>query len=71
MITGGFEDTEAYSGAGCTLSLEHMAIDNIHEVRSSFFKLYKACFAKVLNRSWSHHVAKSRWLEHLCSIMKA
>jgi len=68
---GGFEDVDAYSGEGFELSLEHMAIDNIHEVRSSFFKLYKCCSEKAHKRSWSHHVAKSRWLEHLCSIIKA
>lgn len=77
---GGYEDVKIYEkqqGApdeSCVVSIEFMEIENLHAMRRSFQKLARCCQERALiddPRSWHLRLARSKWLEHVSSILRA
>ncbi|TYZ65952.1 hypothetical protein PybrP1_007061 [[Pythium] brassicae (nom. inval.)] len=70
-LTGkGHESVKQYDRDGVpTASITFMGIDNIHVVRSSFAGLAQALY-EVEDANFFGAVQKSRWLEHVCSVLQ-
>lgn len=66
----GHESVKQYDRDGIpTASIAFMGIDNIHVVRNSFVGLAQALY-EVDDANFFGSVQKSRWLEHVCSILQ-
>lgn len=70
-LTGkGHESVKQYDRDSVpTASITFMGIDNIHVVRSSFASLAQALY-EVEDANFFGAVQKSRWLEHVCSVLQ-
>ncbi|KAG7378071.1 hypothetical protein PHYPSEUDO_010588 [Phytophthora pseudosyringae] len=66
----GHESVKQYDRDGVsTAAITFMGIDNIHVVRNSLTGLAQALY-EVEDSNFFGAVQKSRWLEHICSIMQ-
>nr|CCA19463.1 myotubularinlike protein putative [Albugo laibachii Nc14] len=70
-LTGkGHESVKQYDRQGTpTACITFMGIDNIHVVRNSFTLLAQALY-DVEDSNFFNAIQKSRWLEHVCSILQ-
>ncbi|CAH0486882.1 unnamed protein product [Peronospora farinosa] len=66
----GYESVKQYDRDGIPMAaITFMGIDNIHVVRSSLTGLAQALY-EVEDSNFFGAVQKSRWLEHICSILQ-